>query len=203
MTNMIASFAASGALVSGLALAFCAACTPAEPPTTSPNSPPDAVDPHPDGPSGFSAPDINVDIAPEMKAEAERMMRIMRETKPGGCDPPPLLPFGTCEQLATCDSFPFRSGKTADVKVFLMVGGQVPPGTAIDIELIKCGATPSTVMTRTEALTRTEDVVAAWMPKEIAFSVPTEPKGKYLLRLTNKTQTPGVVANYLVNTSAP
>lgn len=74
----------------------------------------------------------------------------------------------------------------------LIPAGEVAPGAALDIELIKCGATPSTGLTRSEVMTHSDELAALATPKEIAFSVPTESKGKYLLRLSNKAQAPGV-----------
>lgn len=192
MTNTKASFAAPGVLAAGLALALCAACNPSASPTTSPPSPPGGVDPDPGGKPGFGAPDVWPVIAPGDEEEYERMARTMRETKPGGCDPPALLPFGKCEQLGTCDSFPFLSGKTAEIYVSFSPLDEVPPGATIDVELIKCDATPSRVMTRSQEI-----------PKQYGeqnLSVPTEPMGKYLLRLTNKAPALRLSAFYQVGT---
>lgn len=200
--------AALRALVSATLFPFVASCGATEPATPGRNVGPNAEElgatPGDDSRHG----DIQVDydlapgvtsISPEQleqaKRETERMVQIMRDTKPGGCDPPPLLPSGACEDLVTCDSFPFLAYSTSmEVNLFIIpLGEEVPPGAQLGVEVIKCGATPATVMTRSERVP--ENILEA----DRRFSVPTEPEGKYLLRLSNKVPGLRVMASYQVD----
>lgn len=202
--------AALRVLVSAFCFPLMTSCTAAEPQVPGPALVPSAAE---IGPSraqevGAHPKDIHVDIEPvpgvsnsdfaAAKAEFERMRQVMETTKPGGCDPPPLLPMGDCEQVGACDSFPFLAYvESTTVVIMASRQGEVPPGAQITIELIQCGPTPVTIATHSL------DVSTGDPDPLFCFPAHMDPKGKYHLRISSKIPALPVTASYQVLPESP
>jgi hypothetical protein len=212
--------AALRAFVSATLLPFMTSCGATEPATPGRDFVPNTADPRAtpalEG-DGSGHGDINVEWVPGPElasATPEQVEQAMREVKrlwraelarpdlgKGGCEPAPaLIPVGSCQELGTCDTPPFLADSaSANIGVSMVaIGPEVPPGSQLMVEVIKCGGTASTVMTRSADIPE-----VALKAGVLNFSVPTEPKEKYFLRISNKEPAVQVVATYQVNPGGP